>query len=118
MVPVQGQYSPEKPEVIQEILAAQEHFEQMVADSGMKVGFLECMTDDGVTFFPDPRLTYNRFNMHPHIPGRLSWEAEYVEASGAGDLGLTYGPFSFYGNDEATSPNERGHLLTVYRRGP
>ncbi|MGE0076901.1 MAG: DUF4440 domain-containing protein [Bacteroidales bacterium] len=107
----------------QEIIQTERDFAKMVKEQGLQAGF---------TFFADSNAVIRRGN-ETLIKGKkeieenygnsrykdvvLEWEADFVDVSESGDLGYTYGHYSFESRDSVGNPiNATGIFHTVWKR--
>lgn len=109
----------------QEIIKAERDFAKMVKDQGMQAGF---------TFFADSNAVIRRGNEtlikgKKEIEGNygnprykdvvLEWEADFVDVAESGDLGYTYGRYTFEAKDSTGNPiKATGIFHTVWKRQP
>ncbi len=104
------------------LVAAERAFAADAAADGMGPAFLARLAGDGVVFRPLPVNGREWFSGRPDPGGVLAWTPERAEASGAGDLGYTLGPWEYRVPDTtagegATKAVSGGWYLSVWRRG-
>ena len=96
------------------VLAAERHFARVAADSGTRMAFLRYM-DDSAMVSREGRFTFGRpvYEAAPARRDTLLWEPDMVDASLAGDLGFTSGPWHMMkgGKQVAT-----GWFNTIWKR--
>lgn len=114
---------PDKEKYKQEIIQAERDFAKMVKEQGMQAGF---------TFFADSNAVIRRGN-ETLIKGKkeieenygnprykdvvLEWEADFVDVAASGDLGYTYGHYTFEAKDSTGNPiKSTGTFHTVWKR--
>jgi len=107
----------------QEIIQAERDFARMVKEQGMQAGF---------SFFADSNAVIRRGN-ETLIKGKkeieenygnprykdvvLEWEADFVDVAASGDLGYTYGLYTFEAKDSTGNPiKTTGTFHTVWKR--
>lgn len=107
----------------QEIIQAERDFARMVKEQGMQAGF---------SFFADSNAVIRRGN-ETLIKGKkeieenygnprykdvvLEWEADFVDVAASGDLGYTYGHYTFEAKDSTGNPiKTTGTFHTVWKR--
>ncbi len=85
-----------------ELVSAEREFAAAAEAHGTQAAFLEYLAPQGVLYRPGP--VDGRKWMKEQLPlaGLLKWEPAFAEVSGAGDMGITTGPWSF---SPATEPN-------------
>ncbi len=105
-----------------EILAAEKEFQQMVRDKGMKEAFLY-FADDNATIVRGERLFEGKEAIRAYYgrPQRakmeLFWTPKFVDASTSGDLGYTYGTYTFIVTDSTGARKEgKGFFHTVWKK--
>lgn len=115
----------DKEQYKQEIIQTERDFAKMVKEQGMQAGF---------TFFADSNAVIRRGNEtlikgkkeieenygHPRYKDVvLEWEADFVDVAASGDLGYTYGHYTFEAKDSTGNPiKATGTFRTVWKRQP
>lgn len=102
------------PGPVDSLVEAERAFAADAAERGIPTAFLAVLADDAVVFTPDAVPGRERYEAMPDGLARLSWEPRVAEASIAGDLGFTTGPFTFRASPE--EPPLHGHYLSVWHR--
>lgn len=100
---------------IESLIAAERAFSAMSAAQGIRPAFLAYFADDAVAFSPGPLNGKERWQRRKDVPGVLEWAPEFVELSGAGDLGFSMGPSEYRASADAKDAGY-GHYVTVWRR--
>ncbi len=105
-----------------EIIAAELSFCKMAEKEGMNKAFLEFVADDGVLLRNDS-LIKGKDNIKVFLKNsntkELSWKPDFVEVSSSGDLGYTYGTYTFKYKDSLNNDLEsKGVFHTVWKRQP
>jgi ketosteroid isomerase-like protein len=105
-----------------EILQTEKEFEKMAADSGLPAAFSHYVADSGVvnvqdSLFIGPKAVYKFYQRLKHNDMSLKWTPDFVDVSGCGDLGYTYGHFIFsYKDSTGTWRQSKGIFHTVWKR--
>ena len=102
----------------QKIFETEKAFERMVAEKGMKAGFIEFMAPGGVMFMPGAVNARDHWAAHPGTPAALTWNPILIEVSSNGLLGYSIGN-SVYRPKGKDDPGEHhGHYISVWSRQP
>ena len=106
----------------EEIRAAEAAFAQMAATDGLSKAFRTFAADDAVLMrnnkvFKTKEELNNLFSGMPENV-RLEWSPDFVDVAASGDLGYTYGEFTYtlldsLGNEDSSSS---GIFHTVWKR--
>jgi ketosteroid isomerase-like protein len=103
------------PRPIETLIEAERAFSARSVAQGMRPAFLAYLADDGVIFRPGPINGVQSWRTRQDVPGVLEWAPEFVELSGAGDLGFSTGPWVYRASAGAKQA-EHGHFISVWRR--
>lgn len=107
-----------------EILEAEEAFADMAANEGIAKAFLNYAAEDAVVM-RNNRLIIGRDRLAVYLenqsPGPenelLSWKPDFVEVSTSGDLGYTYGQYTYsYTDSTGSTISNKGIFHTVWKR--
>ena len=101
------------------LVSAERAFSALSSARGMKDAFLANLADDAVVFRPAPANGRQVWRARPNPRGTLAWAPDYAEISGAGDLGVTSGPWEYRQSQPAAGrepPVAYGHFVSVWRR--
>ena len=105
-----------------DILAAEQAFTQMAAEQGVKVAFLEFAADSAV-LNRGGRIIKGKSEIESYFDSQtmqnvqLQWTPEFIEVSESGDLGYTYGPFTFFGiSADGDTIQSSGIFHTVWEK--
>jgi ketosteroid isomerase-like protein len=98
------------------LVAAERSFSKLSVEKGMKEAFLTYLADDAILFHPVPVNGSRLWRRRANPPGTLIWEPDFAEVSGAGDLGVTSGPWEYRPPTGRDSPTGYGHFITVWKR--
>jgi len=96
------------------LVAAERAFSALAVERGIKEAFLANLAADAVVFRPAPANGRQVWRARSNPKGTLAWAPDYAEISGAGDLGVTSGPWEY-----GTARNQAsayGHFVSVWRR--
>ncbi len=96
------------------LVAAERAFSALSVERGMKEAFLTYLAGDAIVFRPGPTSGKEVWTSRPSPAGVLAWAPDYAEISGAGDLGVTSGPWE-YGTARGQA-SACGHFVSVWRR--
>lgn len=105
-----------------DILAAEKAFTQMSLEQGVKEAFLEFAADSAVLnrggrIIKGKSEIESYFNSQTMRDVRLEWTPEFVDVAESGDLGYTYGPFTFSGiSAEGDTIQSSGIFHTVWEK--
>jgi ketosteroid isomerase-like protein len=98
------------------LVAAERAFAALSVERGMKEAFLAYVAADAVLFRPGPVNGKQVWRARANPAATLAWAPDYAEISGAGDLGVTSGPWEFRPPPERNQPTAHGHFISVWRR--
>lgn len=100
------------------IFETEKAFEKLVAEKGIKAGFIEFMAPSGIVFRPGPVNARESFAGRPNSPAALTWNPVWIEVSSNGLLAYSIGNSVLRptGKDD---PNEiHGHYISIWSRQP
>lgn len=105
-----------------DILIAEKEFAAMAADSGIADAFLYFAADDAVMLRGN-EIIYGKEMIRKYFENQqaaeitLSWAPDFVDVSASGDLGYTYGKYSFSATDSTgITTSAEGYFHTVWKR--
>jgi ketosteroid isomerase-like protein len=109
-----------------EILATERAFAKMAMDDGIPAAFLEYAAEDAVLLRNNNliigREALRESYSEQHAGGTkvsLNWSPDFVDVSLSGDLGYTYGKYTFTTTDSVGHTNVmEGVFHTVWKRQP
>ncbi|MEW5901253.1 MAG: nuclear transport factor 2 family protein [Acidobacteriota bacterium] len=104
---------------LQKLIQAERDFAATSAAAGIREAFLSFLAPDAIVFRPKPmpgKPTYEQINSAS--PVLLSWEPIYAEASRAGDLGYTTGPYEVKERNSPNPPSGYGHYVSLWKKQP
>ncbi len=106
-----------------EILETEKAFCEMAAEKGVKVAFME-FADSNVAMARGNKLILGQRALADYYAtsksdsnSKLNWTPEFVEVSKSGDLGYTYGYYTFVVTDSSGIQSEtKGVFHTVWKK--
>ena len=105
-----------------EILAAEKAFQQMAREKGIREAFI-FYADDNAAIVRGERLITGKneirgwYSRTQNTTMELFWTPDFVDASTSGDLGYTYGKYTFVITDSTGARKEgKGIFHTVWKR--
>lgn len=104
----------------EQIVDTEKAFAQMVQEKGIHAAFVHFAAEDAV-LMRNNKLFAGKAVIDSMLAGQqsteLSWTPDFVDVSGAGDLGYTYGKYSFSFKDEnGNTVENNGIFHTVWKR--
>lgn len=100
------------------LIDAERAFSLRSVDRGMKEAFLTNLAENAVLFRPLPTNGVELWTKREAPRATLVWEPAFAEVSGAGDLGVTTGPWELRSPPDLLQPPVHGHFISVWRRQP
>ena len=100
----------------EKVFNTEKAFEKMVAEKGIKVGFIEFMAPTGIIFRPEAVNARESFASRPASPASLTWNPIWIDVSSNGAIAYSIGNSVFRpkGRDD---PNMIfGHYLSIWNR--
>ena len=109
-----------------EILETEQNFANMAKDEGIRKAFLTYAAEDAVLMRNNDLVigkkaitVYFENQKSKDEDVSLTWKPDFVEVSKSGDLGYTYGHYTFSYIDSSGNTNEnKGIFHTVWKRQP
>jgi ketosteroid isomerase-like protein len=109
-------------EVIQEIRKVEQAFNDYLAENGIKAAFVEFAADqavinrnDNIIKGRDSIAAY--FDTWTYSEISLTWQPEFIDVSGSGDMAYTYGPYQFNAVDQnGVKLQVEGIFHTVWKK--
>jgi ketosteroid isomerase-like protein len=98
------------------LVASERAFSALSVAKGMKEAFLAWLADDGIVFRPAPVNGLRLWRERTSPSGTLIWEPDFAELSGAGDIGVTSGPWEYRAPPGRDAPTAHGHFVSVWSR--
>ena len=109
-----------------EILETEQNFATMARDEGVRKAFLTYAAEDAV-LMRNNTLVIGKNAITVHFENQktkdedvsLTWKPDFVDVSESGDLGYTYGHYTYSYIDSSGNTNEsKGVFHTVWKRQP
>ena len=88
-------------------------FSAAATRTSQRSAFLEYIAADGVLFRPGPVNAHKVLTESKGEPGLLHWYPEFAEISNRGDLGLSTGPWIYWGSGQAPA---HGRFVSIWRK--
>ncbi len=104
-------------DALRSLIESERAFARTAAELGTRDAFIAFLAEDAVLFRPRAVDGQAWLREQPAAPGLLSWEPVAADASAAGDLGFTFGPWTFR-PEAGAAVVARGHYFSVWRRQP
>ena len=102
----------------QKIYDTERAFEKMVAEKGIKDGFIEFMSPLGVLFRPEAVNGRESWRARPASPAALTWNPIKIEVSSNGALGYSIGNSIYRPKGKDDTDAFHGHYLSIWTRQP
>jgi ketosteroid isomerase-like protein len=106
-----------------ELVEAERQFAQMAADEGISEAFLAFADDNAVLMrgnkvIEGKEAIKARFENSPFDPtAQLSWAPDFIDVAASGDLGYTYGSYSYSVTDSLGNESQSSGIFhTVWKR--
>jgi len=106
-----------------EIVEAERQFAKMAAEEGVSEAFLAFAADEAVLMRGNKVIEGKdairaRFVNSPFDPtAKLEWKPDFVDVAASGDLGYTYGPYTYTATDSLGNESKStGIFHTVWKR--
>jgi len=106
----------------EEIRDTEKAFAALAKEKGLKVAFSTFAADDAV-LSRENKLIKGKKEIEAYFDKvtlknvQLSWEPEYIKVAESGDLGYTYGPYTFkWTDDKGEAQIATGIFHTVWRK--
>ncbi len=113
----------DKAQYKQEIIQAEHDFAKMVKEQGLQAGFAFFADSNAVMRRADESLIIGKTAIEEHFgksrykDAILEWEVDFVDVAESGDLGYTYGRYTFVAKDSMGNlVKSAGVFHTVWKR--
>jgi ketosteroid isomerase-like protein len=93
-------------------------FASLVAEKGIRAGFLEYLTTDAVMFLPDAVNAREEWTRRPPSPAALTWEPILIDVSANGLYAYSIGNSIYRPKGKDDTAAYHGHYISVWRLGP
>ncbi len=103
---------------VNEVADAERAFAKTSVEKGVRDSFIEFFAEDGINFTPHPTKTRENLSKRPatRSPFTLNWQPVYADASQAGDLGFTTGPYTLTDTRPNPQPTGHGYYFSFWRK--
>ncbi|MBV9209198.1 MAG: nuclear transport factor 2 family protein, partial [Acidobacteria bacterium] len=101
---------------LQAMVETERAFAQTATEKGIRDSFLAFIADEGILFRPTAVNGKQFLEKQKPRPGYLTWQPAYADISGAGDMGMTTGPWQFREKGPEDKPVAFGNFMTVWRK--
>lgn len=103
-----------------EIIETELNFSKMAQEKGMNIAFLAFVANDGVLLRNEKLIrgkdSIKAYMKNSHSKG-LSWKPDFVDVSASGDLGYSYGEYTYnYQDSSGNNLVAKGVFHTVWKR--
>jgi ketosteroid isomerase-like protein len=104
--------------VVEEVAAAERAFAKTSVEKGVRDSFIEFFAEYGINFTPHPGKARENLSKRPatRSPFTLNWQPIYADASQAGDLGFTTGPYTLTDTRPNPQPTGYGYYFSFWRK--
>lgn len=107
-----------QPPATQSIYETERAFEKLVAEKGIKAGFIEFMAPSGIVFRPGPMNAREAFAADPDSPAALLWNPVWIEVSSNGLMAYSIGNSIFKPKGKDDTNEIYGHYISIWSRQP
>lgn len=101
---------------LQAMVETERAFAHTAPEKGIRDSFLAFIADDGILFRPTAVNGKQFLEKQQPRPGILTWYPSFADISGAGDMGMTTGPWEFRQKSLEEQPVAFGAFMTVWRK--
>lgn len=101
---------------LQAMVETERAFAHTATEKGIRDSFLAYIADDGILFRPTAVNGKQFLEKQQPRPGYLTWQPAYADIAGAGDMGMTTGPWQFRAKGAEDKPAAFGNFMTVWRK--
>lgn len=109
-----------------EILETEQSFAKMTKEEGIQKAFLNYAAEDAVLMRSNnliigKKAIFNHFENQPskNTEVNLTWKPDFIEVSASGDLGYTYGKYTYsFIDGNGNTVENKGVFHTVWKRQP
>jgi ketosteroid isomerase-like protein len=104
--------------VVNQVADAERAFAKTSVEKGIRDSFIEFFAEDGINFTPHPTKTKENLSKRPatRSPFALNWQPIFADASQAGDLGFTTGPYTLTDTRPNPQPTGHGYYFSFWRK--
>ncbi len=99
---------------LKSLVEAEREFSKTSEKKGIREAFLAFLAADAILFRPNAVNGRQYVTEQPEDKGTLTWSPVFAEASAAGDLGYTTGPYEY--KPPGSEAVGHGHYISVWRK--
>lgn len=113
---------PNKAELIAEVRAAEQAFNDYAATYGMKEAFAAFAHEDGVikrgdSIYQGIAAISSYYENQTLLNTNLQWKPDFIDVASSGDMAYTYGKYTFYAlRPDSSEINASGIFHTVWKQ--
>lgn len=100
----------------EKVFNTEKAFEKMVAEKGIKDGFIEFMSPTGIIFRPEAVNARESFASRPASPASLTWNPIWIDVSSNGAIAYSIGNSVFRPKGKDDPNMIFGHYLSIWNR--
>ena len=104
--------------VNQKIFETEKAFEKMVAEKGIRDGFIEYLSPVGVIFAPDAVNGKEAWTKRPPSPATLTWNPIWIDVSSNGAIAYSVGNSQYRAKGKDDPTVVYGHYLSIWMVQP
>ncbi|MEK7854703.1 MAG: nuclear transport factor 2 family protein, partial [Acidobacteriota bacterium] len=98
------------------IFDTEKRFEKMVAEKGIRDGFMEFLSPVAVMFMPDATNGREAWKARPASPASLTWNPIWIDVATNGALGYSIGNSQYLAKGKDDPAVVYGHYISVWMR--
>lgn len=103
-------------DVRQRIFETEKSFEKLVAEKGIRDGFIEYLSPVGIMFMPEAVNAREAWSKRPVTAAALTWNPIWIDVSANGVLAYSVGNSRFRRNGKDDPTVVYGHYLSIWLR--
>ncbi len=100
----------------QKIYETEKAFEKMVAEKGIRDGFIEFLSPVGIMFMPDLVNGREAWKARPASPAALTWNPIWIDVSSNGSLAYSIGNSMYRPKGKDDENIFYGHYISIWSR--
>ncbi len=100
----------------EKVFNTEKAFEKMVAEKGIRDGFIEFMAPTGIIFRPEAVNARDSFASRPASPASLTWNPIWIDVSSNGAIAYSIGNSVFRPKGKDDPNMIFGHYLSIWNR--
>lgn len=98
---------------IKDVLDAEKELDHLIAQKGIRQGFLDMILPNGIIFKPGPVSAQTYYTNSGKIPGKMDFSPKITRISANGDLAFSAGSYSL--KDNGSAYPEYGEYLSIWK---